>query len=78
MLQLLGHFDKVPCDSETVRHLRKVHKLSVCTQANVRELAQQVSLLPSILKGKERDTAEQKTEQRTEQDRTRQDKREQN
>ena len=58
MLQLLGHFDRVPCDSETIRHLRKVHKLSTCTQANVRELAQQVSVLSHISKmirkGKER------------------------
>lgn len=43
MLQLLGHYSRIPCDSETVRHLHKVHRLQSCTLANVQQHAQQVS-----------------------------------
>ena len=43
MLQLLGHYSRVPCDSETVRHLHKLHGLSHCTMANVQQHAQQAS-----------------------------------
>ncbi|KAL0048205.1 hypothetical protein WJX82_009864 [Trebouxia sp. C0006] len=42
MLQLLGHYSRIPCDSETVRHLHKVHNLQSCTLANVQHHAQQV------------------------------------
>lgn len=42
MLQLLGHYSRIPCDSETVRHLHKVHRLQSCTLANVQQHAQQV------------------------------------
>ncbi len=42
MLQLLGHYSRIPCDSETVRHLHKVHNLQSCTLANVQRHAQQV------------------------------------
>ncbi|KAL3159278.1 hypothetical protein ABBQ32_011240 [Trebouxia sp. C0010 RCD-2024] len=42
MLQLLGHYSQIPCDSETVRHLQKAHKLTACTMANVQQQAQQV------------------------------------
>ena len=41
MLQLLGHYSRIPCDSETVRHLHKMHKLTSCTLANVQQHAQQ-------------------------------------
>ena len=44
MLQLLGHYSQIPCDSETVRHLHKWHKLSTCTLANVQQHAQQAML----------------------------------
>lgn len=43
MMQLLGHYRRIPCDSETVRHLRKAHGLHQCTQANVQQHADQVS-----------------------------------
>ncbi len=43
MLQLLGHYSRIPCDSETVRHLHKIHNLHDCTLANVQHKAQQVS-----------------------------------
>ena len=42
MLQLLGHYKRIPCDSETVRHLRKAHGLHTCTQANVQHHADKV------------------------------------
>lgn len=41
MLQLLGHYSRIPCDSETVRHLHKTHKLTSCSLANVQQHAQQ-------------------------------------
>ena len=47
MLQLLGHYSRIPCDSETVRHLHKVHRLQGCTLANVQQHAQQVSCMPA-------------------------------
>lgn len=43
MLQLLGHYSRIACDSETVRHLHKLHKLTACTMANVQQQAQQAS-----------------------------------
>ncbi len=47
MLQLLGHYSRIPCDSETVRHLHKVHNLQSCTLANVQHHAQQVGWSPA-------------------------------
>lgn len=44
MLQLLGRYEKVACDSETVRHFRDHHKMSNCTSANVQATAEKVSL----------------------------------
>eukprot|EP00884_Botryococcus_braunii_P022787 jgi/Botrbrau1/9192/Bobra.0236s0021.1 len=41
LLQTLGHFERVPCDTETLRHIRHVHGIS-CTPANVQVHAQKV------------------------------------
>ena len=56
MLQLLGHYSRIPCDSETVRHLHKMHKLTSCSLANVQQHAQQANsqlhaLLPIAHRG---------------------------
>lgn len=50
MLQLLGHYRRIPCDSETVRHLRKAHGVHQCTQADVQHYADKVSSVISLLK----------------------------
>ena len=50
MLQLLGHYRRIPCDSETVRHLRKAHGLHQCSQANVQHHADKVSDVISLLR----------------------------
>lgn len=42
LLQLLGCYSHVPCDSETVRHLQAVHGLRRADLKNVRSLADQV------------------------------------
>jgi len=42
MLQLLGRFSRIACDSETVRHLRARHKREDCTATNVEIIAHQV------------------------------------
>ena len=41
MLQLLGRYSRIACDSETVRHIRAHHGV-ICNTANVQEKAQQV------------------------------------
>jgi hypothetical protein len=43
MLQLLGRYSRIACDSETVRHLKSFHKREDCTATNVEEIAKQVS-----------------------------------
>ena len=42
MLQLLGHYAHIPCDSETMRHLAKHHGVTACAQGQLQEKAQQV------------------------------------
>ena len=42
VLQLLGHYSCVPCDSETLRHLQDVHGLRRSTMATVQADAQKV------------------------------------
>ncbi|KAK9862094.1 hypothetical protein WJX84_009298 [Apatococcus fuscideae] len=41
MLQLMGHYAHIPCDSETMRHLKKHHGLTACAQGQLQEKAQQ-------------------------------------
>lgn len=48
MLQLMGYYTRIPCDSETMRHLKKHHGVTSCPQGHLQEKAQQVPLaLPS-------------------------------
>ena len=42
VLQLLGHYSCVPCDSETLRHLQDVHGLRKSSMATVQADAQRV------------------------------------
>ena len=42
VLQLLGHYSCVPCDSETLRHLQDVHGLRTSSMATVQADAQKV------------------------------------
>ena len=49
MMALLGHYRRIPCDSETVRHLQKAHGLHCCTQATVQADVEQVSPCPTSL-----------------------------
>jgi endonuclease III len=42
LLQLLGHQEAIPCDTETVRHLQACHGRRGCSLGNVRAMAQQV------------------------------------
>eukprot|EP00891_Asterochloris_glomerata_P003845 jgi/Astpho2/3845/Aster-x0598 len=42
VLQLLGHYSCVPCDSETLRHLQDVHGLRRSTMATVQADAQKL------------------------------------
>ena len=42
MLQLLGRYQKIACDSETVRHIKDYHKKSACTASNVEAIADKV------------------------------------
>lgn len=45
LLQTLGRYDTVPCDTETLRHLRQHHGIT-CSPANVQVHAQKVQWLP--------------------------------
>lgn len=49
MLQLLGRYRKIACDSETVRHFRDHCKESSCTSANVEAIAEEVDPLHTLL-----------------------------
>jgi len=42
IMQLQGHYEHIPADSETARHLRQAHGLRSCTLVNVGELAARV------------------------------------
>lgn len=42
MLQLMGYYARIPCDSETMRHLKKHHGVTSCPQGGLQEKAQQV------------------------------------
>ena len=42
VLQLLGHYSCVPCDTETLRHLQDVHGLRKSSMATVQADAQNV------------------------------------
>ena len=48
MLELLGHFDRIPADTETARHLAKTHGRSGLTAKNLQEVAQKVTVLGSL------------------------------
>jgi len=39
VMQLLGHYETIPADSETARHLRQARGLRFCSLDNVRQLA---------------------------------------
>lgn len=39
MLQLLGRYKRIACDSETVRHFRDHHKRTACNSSNVEATA---------------------------------------
>lgn len=45
LMQVLGHYEMIPCDTETVRHLQAHHNKRSCTLANVKVTAQEVSCL---------------------------------
>ena len=42
MLQHLGRYQRIACDSETVRHLKAHHEASQCTAANCAVIASEV------------------------------------
>lgn len=42
VLQLLGHYERVPADTETARHLKHRHKLSGLSPKTLQEAAQKV------------------------------------
>lgn len=42
MMQLLGRYERIACDSETVRHFKDHHKKTSCTAANVEAVADEV------------------------------------
>jgi 3-methyladenine DNA glycosylase/8-oxoguanine DNA glycosylase len=42
VLQLLGHFDLIPADTETMRHLKQHHKPANLTPKTLQEIAQKV------------------------------------
>jgi 3-methyladenine DNA glycosylase/8-oxoguanine DNA glycosylase len=42
LMQVLGHYEMIPCDTETVRHLQAHHNKRSCTLANVKVIAQEV------------------------------------
>ncbi|EIE22161.1 DNA glycosylase [Coccomyxa subellipsoidea C-169] len=42
VLQLLGHFERIPADTETARHLKHRHKLSGLSPRTLQEAAQKV------------------------------------
>ena len=42
MLQLLGRYQNIACDSETVRHMRHHHKMAGCTNSNVKSMTEKV------------------------------------
>lgn len=50
MLQLMGYYARIPCDSETMRHLKKHQGITSCPPGQLQEKAQQVTppLLSSI------------------------------
>ena len=45
MLQLLGRYQRIACDSETVRHFRDHHKKTGCNSSNVEATAAKVCCL---------------------------------
>ncbi len=45
VLQLLGHFERIPADTETARHLKHRHKLSGLSPRTLQEAAQKVGSL---------------------------------
>ena len=47
MLQLLGRYALIACDSETVRHLKAHRQLSDCSSRNVLHLAGEVRAVAS-------------------------------
>ena len=49
MLQLLGRYEKIACDSETVRHFRDHHKKSACNSSNVEATAVKVCALENAV-----------------------------
>lgn len=42
VLQLLGHYEEIPADTETMRHLKKHHKPPNLTSKDLKEVAQKV------------------------------------
>lgn len=42
MLQLLGRYERIACDSETIRHLKSQYNMTECTASNVASLTEKV------------------------------------
>ena len=55
MLQLLGRYAAIACDSETIRHLKAHRKLSDCSSRNVLQLAGEVRAAASLLAPQQQD-----------------------